>query len=41
MLETEKSVTEVAAIAGYRQTANFSKAFRQKFGRNPNALRKN
>ena len=31
MLETEKSVTEVAAIAGYRQ----------KFGRNPNALRKN
>ena len=39
--ETEKSVTEVAAITGYRQTANFSKAFRQKFGKSPNALRRN
>lgn len=41
IVETEKSVAEVATIAGYRQTANFSKAFRQKFGKNPNALRKN
>ncbi len=40
ILETEKSVAEVAAIAGYQQTANFSKAFRQKFGKNPNALRR-
>ena len=39
--ETEKSVTEVATIAGYQQTANFSKAFRQKFGKNPNAIRRN
>ena len=41
IIETEKSVTEVGAITGYRQTANFSKSFRQKFGRSPNTLRKN
>lgn len=41
ILETEKTVTEVAAITGYRQTANFSKVFRQKFGKNPKALKRN
>lgn len=38
--DSDKTITQIALLIGYRSVSNFSEAFARKFGYSPNALRK-
>jgi methylphosphotriester-DNA--protein-cysteine methyltransferase len=40
ILETDRSIKEIAAEVGYKHVAHFSAAFRRRFGDAPSSFRK-
>ncbi len=41
ILNTDKSISEISALAGYSYPQHFSKAFKKHFGKSPSKLRRN